>query len=247
MKRGSVILLCLATLIAVQGWAQERRVTNIQSEILVDFDDPEAQQWIVRGSKFATEGFPRQAHVNTWPEALFRQEPEGRTLNSLGIHARFDRQGYNYVEIIPAEEGENGDLVESSIRIPGRVQQLDLWYWGSNFDYYLEIHLRDYRGIVHVLELGDLNFLGWQNLRVNIPTFIPQSVQYAPSFRGLEIVNFVIWTRPQERVNDYYAYLDQIKVTTDLFEEPFDGERLADPEYVEGLWSDATGENDTAQ
>jgi hypothetical protein len=246
MKRGSVILLCLLSLVIAQGWAQEREVTNIQSRILVDFDDPEAQRWIVRGSRFATEGFPRQQHVNAWPEALFREEPEDTTLRSLGINARFDRQGYNFIEVVPAEEGDDGQLVESSIPIPGRVQQIDMWVWGANFDYYMDIHIRDYRGIVHVLTLGDLNFLGWRNLRVNVPTYIPQSVQYAPAFRGLEIVNIVIWTRPDERVNDYYAYVDQIKVTTDLYEDPFDGERLADPDYVDELWSNAD-QNDTEQ
>jgi hypothetical protein len=122
------------------------------------------------------------------------------------------------------------------------VKNLDFWVWGSNYDYYMEVQLRDHRGVVHVLDLGAINFAGWRNLRVQIPTYISQSVQYVPQLKTLELVKLVLWTRPSERVDGFWVYLDQIKVFTDVFESPFDGEGLADPERIDELWNSAEGQ-----
>jgi hypothetical protein len=93
-----------------------------------------------------------------------------------------------------------------------------------------------------VLDLGAINFAGWRNLRVQIPTYISQSVQYVPQLKTLELVKLVLWTRPSERVDGFWVYLDQIKVFTDVFESPFDGEGLADPERIDELWNSAEGQ-----
>jgi hypothetical protein len=55
------------------------------------------------------------------------------------------------------------------------------------------------------------------------------------------LVKFVLWTKPHERVDDFYVYFDQVKIFSDMFESPFDGGDLADPEQVEKLWSAASG------
>jgi hypothetical protein len=215
--------------------------------VLDDFDDPQESQYIVRGSKFINDeyvddqGMVDHQLVNSWPAALYREEPEDRTLRSLGVHAAFNRKGYNYLEIIPASE-QDGELVPDAIPIPGTVRDMSVWVWGSNREYSLEVQLRDHRGIVHTLDFGDVAYRGWDNLRVQIPGYIPQEVVYVPQRRGLELVKFVLWTSPRERVNEFYVYFDEIRITTDTFEEPFDGEQLADPEYVEQLWSEGEGE-----
>jgi hypothetical protein len=252
MKRGSLgyvlVLLSLMCLLAVPAFTQSRNVTNIVSVVLDDFDDPEESQYIVRGSKFINEAFVddqgivRHQHVNSWPTALYREEPEDRTLRVLGVNAAFNRTGYNYIEIIPAGENDEGELVPDPISIPGTVQNMSLWVWGSNREYSLEVQLRDHRGIVHTLEFGSIAYRGWDNLMIDIPTYIPQDVVYVPQRRGLEIVKFLLWTSPRERVNEFYVYFDELRITTDTFDEPFDGERLADPEVVEQLWSEGEGE-----
>jgi hypothetical protein len=252
MKRGSLwyvlVLLSLMCLLAVPAFSQSRNVTNIVSVVLDDFDNPEESQYIVRGSKFIAEAFVddqgmvRHQLVNSWPNALYREEPEDRTLRSLGINAAFDRKGYNFIEIIPATEGEDGELVPDPIPIPGKVRDMSVWVWGSNRQYTLEAQLRDHRGIVHTLDFGSIMYRGWDNLYVDIPTYIPQEVVYVPQRRGLELVKFVLWTSPRERVNEFFVYLDEVRVTTDTFDEPFDGERLADPDYVEQLWAEGEGE-----
>ena len=256
MKRGVLLAFFLVTsfvLIAPAAFA-DRPTENLQSRIIERFDSPtetgryeyrQNHRWIVRGSKFVTEGFPVFSWVETWPQALYRTAPEGVELRSLGIQAAFDRMGYNFLEIIPVEDenDDNGNPVPKGIPIPGRVKNIDLWVWGSNYNYYLDLHLMDHRGIVHVLRMGDLNFPGWRNLRVNVPSSIPQDVVYLPQRKGLELVKLVMWTRPTERVNGFFIYFDEIKVFTDVFEEPFDGDALTNPALLENLWSSGMGGN----
>lgn len=250
MKRGVLLAFFLVTsfvMIAPAAFA-DTVTENLQSRIIERFDSPDDNdrydyrqnhRWAVTGSKFISEGLPKFTWVRSWPSALYRVEPQNVELGSFGIQAAFDRLGYNYLEIFPVEDEDdaNGNPVPKGIPIPGRVKNLDMWVWGSNHNYYLDVHLKDYRGIIHVLRLGDLNFRGWQNVKVNIPNSIPQDVAYVPQRQGLELVKLVLWTRPNANVAGFYVYLDEIKVFTDIFESPFDGEGLADPAIVEQLWS----------
>jgi len=256
MKRSSLLILCVVVLgmiLTSAVWAQQR-ARAYQTLTLEDFDDPDGSPWMVRASRFIREDFPSYQHVRTWPDALYRREPEGMELRSLGIHAQFNRRGYNYLEILPAQMGDDGELVpriipgsaeenmeRTGMRIPGLAEELNLWVWGSNHDYYLEVMLRDHRGMVHTLRVGDINFLGWRNLRVQIPTWIPQTTRHVPGPSGIELVKFVLWTRPTEKVDNFYVYLDELKVFTDVFAAPFDGEFLGDPETIRELWNQEGG------
>jgi hypothetical protein len=181
-------------------------------------------------------------YVAAWPIAVFGYKRDGSdNLKSLGIHGRFDRRGYNWIDVYPSKGGDGDDADDPfEIPIPGRIRNLDLWVGGSNLDYYMEVYLRDNQGVVHNVKLGNINHTGWKNLRVNIPTNIPQSQPMIPRKPGLSFVKFRIWTQPTEKVGDFYIYLKQFKVLTDLFESLFDGNDLADPEYVQELWADAT-------
>lgn len=253
MRRGSVLTLCLMALIILltSNLIAQDNTENLQSRIIERFDDPAGTdlygsrqnfRWIVRGSKFITEGYPEFSWVETYPDALYNRNnpiPPDVTPRALGVHAAFDRQGYNYLEFIPVadENDENGDPIPQGIEIPGVVKNIDFWVWGSNYDYYVELHLQDYRGISHVLRVDDINFRGWQNLSVNVPSSIPQNVQYVPERKGLQLVKIVLWTTPRENVSGFYVYLDQIKVFADMFLQPFDGEVLSDPDEIENLWT----------
>lgn len=209
---------------------------NVLSVVLDDFDKPDKSLWIVQGSKYITSGYPQLSFLKTWPDTLYGRNKDNKELYVLGVHGKFDRQGYNYIEIIPAAKDSGGKLVPSPMQMPGRAQSLDLWVWGANYDYYLEVHVRDYSGVDHSLNLGSLKYAGWKNLSVSIPASVPQSRNYIPSFQGLEITEFVVWTRPNEKVDDFYIFLDQIKVLSDMFESRFDGDNLADIETLNELW-----------
>ncbi|MFO7849321.1 MAG: flagellar filament outer layer protein FlaA [Spirochaetia bacterium] len=241
MRRGVLLSVCLAVLLVLLAPAlvSADETVNLESRVLETFDpDDRTTEWQVRGSKFVTEGFPRKTYAAAWPEALFGSNKEEEELEVLGTHFKFDRQGYNYIEIIPVEEGDEGDMEPNPIPIPGKVKDLDLWVWGSDFDYYMEVHLQDSRGVVHTLDLGNLDYTGWKNLRVSIPGHIPQTGQYAPYLEGLRLVKFVVWTQPTERVHNCYLYIDHVKVLTDLFVDRFDGDGLAQPDRVDEIWQE---------
>lgn len=247
MRRGVLIGVCLAVLLVFLTPALVAEETiNLESRTLESFD-PETRttDWIVRGSKFVTEGFPKKTYAESWPEALFGANRDGKDLQVLGAHFKFDRQGYNYIEFIPARENEEGEMVANPIEVPGRAQLFDLWVWGSDFDYYMEAHFKDHRGVVHTLKLGNLDYTGWKNLRVNIPSYIPQEQNYAPYLEGLKLVKLVLWTKPSERVHNCYVYIDHLKVLTDVFVSRFDGDSLAQPEQVDEIWQE--GDNQGQQ
>jgi len=240
MRQGSLHLVCLLMLLLLLTptlLVADEKTMNLESRILETFDpDTRTTDWLVRGSKFITEGFPKKAYAQTWPDALFGANPENVEREVLGTHFKFDRQGYNNIEFIPVTEDEDGETVHNPIPIPGRVKQIDFWVWGSDFDYYMEIHLRDFRGVVHTLNMGGLNYVGWKNLGRDIPSYIPVSQSYAPYLAGLQLEKIVLWTKPTERVHNCYVYIDQIKVLTDVFISRFDGDKLAQPERVQEIW-----------
>jgi hypothetical protein len=235
------ITLTLMLLFTAMSVMAQENTESLQVRPLITFDDQaKMTNWIVQGSKFATQGYPQHKIVNgVFPDAVYGRNKENRDLNSLGIWSKFDRKGYNYIEIIPATKDSSGNLVPTTLQIPGKVQRMDLWVWGSNYNYSIDIFLRDYRGIDHVLHLGSLQFIGWKDLSATVPGSIPQSRRYLPEFQGLELTKMVIWTAPDEKVDDAYIYLDQLTILTDMYQRRFDGEALADPDYVNQLWQQA--------
>jgi hypothetical protein len=242
MKAGWVLLVLL--LVAGAGAFSDELTVNMVGLVVQSFDPDEsghelARDWTVLPSKFGidTKGgsFWQLRKVDAWPEALFGKNRDKLSLQVLGLTGKFSRKGYNYVEIVPGT-GSGQGFQPKPIPLPGRVAAIDLWVWGANYDYLLDVHVRDYQGIDHVLSFGSLRFAGWKNLRVQVPGSIPQSWRYLPRRQGLELTKLVLWTQPGERVDEFFMYLDQIKVTTDLFETTFDGGELAEPETVQQIW-----------
>ncbi|MFQ3547166.1 MAG: flagellar filament outer layer protein FlaA [Termitinemataceae bacterium] len=243
MKQGGFKAVCLVLAISMglsSVLMADEKAVNLESRILENFDGTSGYIWKVAASKFATktesESFPKLALISTWPAAIHGYNREGKNIKSLGIWGRFDRKGYNWIDVYPVAKDDK-DEKPAEIPIPGRVQLLDMWVWGANFNYYMEAYVRDYKGVVHIINMGDLSFEGWKNLRINIPSNIPQAKMTLPKRQGLTLVKFRIWTRPVERVDDFQVYFNQIKVLTDTFESLFDGDELADPARVQELWS----------
>jgi hypothetical protein len=124
-----------------------------------------------------------------------------------------------------------------------------MWVWSGNYNYYLEAFVRDFRGVVYTIPMGNLNFVGWKNLRINIPDNVPQSKKYLPRHEALTLVKFRIWTRPTEIVvvpgteggtdvdKAVKFYFNNLKVLTDTFESLFDGDTMTNPD----VYKDALG------
>jgi hypothetical protein len=244
MKQYSFKAVCLVLLVLIAGAAfGDEYTTDLNSFIVESFDGDSGYEWAAVASKFATKSddgnFPRVSSIAAWPQALFGYNRDGKDLKALGLWGRFDRRGYNWVDVYPVSGGDDGDATVTEIPLPGRVQYLDVWFWGSNLDYYVEAYIRDYRGVVHILNLGHLNYQGWKDLRVKVPSIVPQAKVVLPRLEPLNFVKFRIWTQPTQPVNNFYIYIDQFKVLSDTFETIFDGDELASPEHVQELWTAA--------
>jgi len=268
MKQGSfravrlmVFLFVMASLAVFSAFGDEFTV-DLESIVLESFDGDTTHvynfggrehifefEWKADASKFASViddvRFPQLAYVPSYPIAVFgaNRTGEERDIKSLGIWGKFDRRGYNWIDIYPVAVGSDGgdgeDPEPFEIPVPGRINYLDMWVWGSNLNYYIEAYFRDYQGVVHNLYLGSLGYQGWKNLRTRIPSGIRQSRRHLPRYAGLTFVKFRIWTTPMERVDNFYIYFKQMKVLTDTFESLFDGDELADPDRVQELWGQA--------
>jgi len=250
MKQSSFKAICLIlmTSIAVLSAFGDNLTPVIESKVLESFNNDGGAsnqvwpgvpfEWRVEASKFTTvldredpnKTWPQRTYVDEWPATFYGQTPQ-RELQSFGIWGRFDRRGHNWVDIYPVRQ-ENGEEVQG-ITIPWRLISIDMWVWGSNHRYDLEAYFRDYRGMVHIIQLGSINYTGWRNLRANIPAGIPQSEGYLPRLAALTFVKFRIWTQPTERVDNFFVYFNQFKLLVDTFEVPFDGDRLADPSQAQ--------------
>lgn len=178
--------------------------------------------------------FPRSTFVEAWPRALFGDNRGGDMLQSFGVNGRFNRQGHNWVDIYPVDAGNS----PFEIPMPGRVRNLDLWVWGSNLQYDLEAYVRDNQGVVHRIRLGSLAYSGWRNLSANIPGSIRQDNRVLPAHAQLHFVKFRLWTKPNERVDNFFVYFNRFQILTDVFEEFFDGDDLANPGLVSEFWND---------
>jgi hypothetical protein len=227
---------------------------RLESIVVDNFADPEqrtwtengvdlkdTREWAVTGSKFVTAEFPKMAYVDSAPEALATHYPQAALADaaaktspskSLGVYVKFDRKGYNYFELYPVKKDDKGNLVDAPYALPGVTKMIDLWVWGSNFRTTLEIHVRDYRGIPYVLEAGSLNFQGWRNVRVTVPASIPQTQTYLPNYEGLSLTKLVVRTEATERVDGFYTYFNQLKVLSDMHQNPFDGKDLTNPDFI---------------
>ncbi|MGL1894101.1 MAG: flagellar filament outer layer protein FlaA [Spirochaetaceae bacterium] len=200
--------------------------------------------WKVRGSKFSTEGYPKKAFANAFPEDLFGKNPENAAdLNSLAVLGSFTRKGFNYLEMVPGE-GEGEEWNAEPLVLPGKIEYFDLWLWGSNYDYSLELHIVDFQGIVHVIEMGSIKHIGWKHMYVKIPAHIKQTKQYLPFFEGLKLTKLVVRTDPKERVDLFYLYIDQLKVLTDTHIFNFDGEDLTNKAKIDEIWGGSSDDQE---
>ena len=238
MVKRMFCLTLIAAVCAVSGislFAQMK--SNYEITYLVESFDPDdkTKEWSARGSEFSVEEFPKVAYVEERPKQLALTAVEGKTYNALGVRAQFEKKGYNTIEIFPGTAEESDPIV-----VNGVCTTIDVWVWGAGYNYDMAVCVRDFNGTMYTLPMGKLNFIGWQNLKVKVPTYIRQESAQLPANRYLEIVKFVITTTPKERVDDFFVYLDEITVSTDLKYVSFDGDNLVEPAVVNEAWGAGT-------
>lgn len=126
----------------------------------------------------------------------------------LGVKTYFMDRGFDRVEIYPPNE----------YIIRGKAREIKLWALGRKFRHTLYVKLRDYRGRIHKLKIGRLDFWGWKEMSVIVPGWLPQSAKYAMLDVNLHFVSFVVESDKFEIPGSFYTYLDQFRVVTDLSE-----------------------------
>ncbi len=192
-----------------------------------------AQQTIKEISidKFENEGFWRaeiSADQGVASARLRTGTPEGKqpiadeeNLNIpdqyvLGVRTDFYRRGPASIMV----------LAEHSIPVEGITKTISVWAAGRNFNHELFVLIKDYNGQVFSLNMGNLNFQGWQQLSVAVPAQgndnsvgIKQQDYHYNSDMGIQIVGFEVRCDPLETYGTYYLYLDDLRAVTDLFLE----------------------------
>jgi len=126
----------------------------------------------------------------------------------LGVKTYFMDRGFDRVEAFPPNE----------YIIRGKAKEIKVWVLGRKFRHTLFVKLRDYRGQIHKIKIGRLDFWGWKEMSVIVPGWLPQSSTYALLDRNLHFVSFFVECDTYEVPGVFYVYLDQFRVITDLSE-----------------------------
>ena len=238
-QRAFKAAVLLLGVLALPVSAQDRPI-NYETYIVDTFDDAGDVDWnwVAVGSRFVTDGYPLVKYFDGMPGAMriIQSSSDGED-KVLGIQFKFNRQGDNWVDIIPMMAGESGEDAPYEIPFRGVVSRLDMWVWGSNYMYQLEVLLRDYQGRVHSLPMGWLNYEGWRNLAVNVPTSVPQTSRYVSEDTSLKFVGFRIRTSQRERVDSFEVFFDQFRVLTDTYRSSYDGYEFANADFSDGVTS----------
>ena len=239
MKRGLKVFISLACfcVIGLPVFAQPSS-KSIETIVMESFDNAGAQEylyngetlnwdWAVNSSRFIAEGYPKTGYYDGMPNSL-KQLNKGKDFEPkvFGIKTAFNRKGDNWFEVYPTKDDKPYD-----VPFVGNVSQMDFWVWGSNYNYYLEVLVRDATGRVHVLPAGSLAFTGWKNIVVNIPGWLQQHSHLRSGPETMSFIGFRIRTDAAEYVDNFVIFLDQIKYTTNPLSFIYDGYELKDIDF----------------
>ena len=238
MKKGGIICICLLiAFMCCVPLAAQPSSRSVETMLIDNFDKAEEMdwEWSIQASKFihvgdtAEDTYPKMGYVEAIPNSLraYRTAADG-TPYVLGAQVRYDKKGDNWFEIYPVSK-ETGENYE--IPLLGQVTQIDFWAWGANYNYYLELLVRDANSVVHVIPAVTLNYEGWKNIIVQIPTSIRQQSRLRSGPENLSFIGFRIRSAAGEFVDDFAIYLDQFRYTTNTMNFVYDGFELRKPNF----------------
>lgn len=200
------------------GAQNQKRLTGLVVDWMNDFEDCEDWRALstcpLGDTKIRKiEGRPVSVNENgeTQDVQIELTDENGITHGNkyvLGVKTYFLDRGFDRVEVFPPNE----------YIIRGKAKEIKVWVLGRKFRHTLYVKLRDYRGNVHKLKIGRLDFWGWREMSVVIPGWLPQAPMYGMLDRNLHFVSFYVESDNYEVPGTFYFYLDNFRVTTDLTE-----------------------------
>ncbi len=231
MKKGVVVFTSLALLLAfcVPAVAQPSNKA-VETKVVDTFDDTGDNEWTwgIQASNYVDKenGFPKMAYFEAQPNSLKVFNKEGDTPKVLGVQSSFLRKGENWFEVYPEKDGKPYE-----IPFVGTVTQIDFWVWGANYLYFIDLLVRDADGRVYTLPAGNLAFNGWRNVIVSVPTYIRQHSRLRSGPKTMTFIGFRVRTDPDEYVDNFNIFFDQLKYTTNALSNIFDGYELKDIDF----------------
>ncbi len=232
MKKGVVILGSLIALAFCVPAVAQPSTRAVETIVIDNFDTPDNMEWTwdVQASRFITKGYPVIKSFEAMPNSLTPYHKEGDpSAQVLGVKVAYDRKGDNWFEVFPKDA--SGNVHE--IPFIGTVTQVDFWVWGANYNYTLELLVRDSDGCVRTLDCGSLMFQGWRNIVINIPGWLKQHSRFRNGRTNLTFVGFRVRSAANEAVDNYMIYFDQLKYTTNTLSNIYDGYNLRNSDFGE--------------
>ena len=262
MKKGVVVFTGFAFLLALSVPAVAQPSSKaVETRIIDNFDNVGSQDyqvpgktvnsteahnwtWAVQASHYidSEKGFPKLEYFEGQPNSLKLFNKEGDSPKVLGVKTSYLRKGENWFEVYPENEGKPYE-----IPFVGTVTQVDFWVWGANYLYYIDILIRDADGRVYTLPAGNLAFNGWRNVIVPIPSYIRQHSRLRSGPTTMTFVGFRVRTDPDEYVDDFNIFFDQLKFSTNALSNIFDGYELKNVEFGDSSSSGSTSSQGEAK
>lgn len=232
MKKGVKVFIRFALLSAFCLPAVAQPSSRAIETFVVDsFDNNGEHEWTwnIQTSAFvdADNGYPKLDYFDGQPNSLriLNDNPDAQP-KVLGAEIAYKRKGENWFEIYPEKDGKAYE-----IPFKGTVTQIDFWIWGANYLYYIDLLVRDADGRVYTLPAGNLAYNGWKNVIVTVPSYIRQRSRLRTGPRTMMFVGFRIRTDPDEYVDKFDIFFDQLKYTTNTLSNVFDGYELQNVDF----------------
>ncbi len=134
------------------------------------------------------------------------QEPDGSV---FGVRVDYFSRGNTTITVSPTHP----------LPIPGVTKTISVWVAGRNYNHTLYAHLEGITGKRFSLPMGTLNFSGWRQLSVSVPSTVEQINRHYSNKQGLQFIGFSIDPDILETTGSYYVYFDDLRAWTDLFSQ----------------------------
>lgn len=246
MKLKSFILLILITIATtvkisyLNARLPERRYQNFATYLIDGFSVTDS--WIVKFSRFRVHNWDTNSRNFMESQAFVRWKKvernkarfilppypkeqkrmminrygENALYSIVGIRAKFVANGYNWIVFEPRKK----------IFLKGIARRVNIWIWGGNYRYNLYIHVKDFKGGIHEIYGGKIDFVGWKHVSIRIPHTIRQRDVHMPANKYLQFLRIKLISEFDEDPEKFYIWFGSIWAEVDLYKDRFWGDGL---------------------